>query len=75
MSQLMLFFGALIVSWLVFAWLMNVVKTTLSTALMLAALIMLLQIGFGIDIPMLLDAILALPQILADLLSRMFSGQ
>ncbi|NJN60438.1 MAG: hypothetical protein HC795_01870 [Coleofasciculaceae cyanobacterium RL_1_1] len=74
MSQLMLFFGALIVSWLIFAWLMNVVKTTLSTALMLAALIMLLQVGFGIDIPMLLKAIFALPQILLDLLSQMFSG-
>lgn len=75
MSQLMLFVGALIVSWLAFAWLMNVVKTTLSTALMLAALIMLLQVGFGIDIPMLLETIWALPQILLDLLSQIFSGQ
>ncbi len=61
-------------SWLVFAWLMNVVKTTLSTALMLAALIMLLQVGFGIDMPMLIDTIFALPRILFDLLSQIFSG-
>jgi hypothetical protein len=75
MSQLMLFFGAIIVSWLVFSWLMNVVKMTLSTALMLAALIMLLQVGFGIDMPMLIDTIFALPRILFDLLSQIFSGQ
>jgi hypothetical protein len=74
MSQLILFFGALIVSWLVFACLMNVVKTTLSTALTLAALIMLLQVGFGIDLPMLLDAVFALPQILLDLLVQIFGG-
>ena len=74
MSQLMLFFGALIVSWLVFACLMNVVKTTLSTALTLAALIMLLQVGFGIDLPMLFDAVFALPQILLDLLIQIFGG-
>lgn len=74
MSQLMLFFGALIVSWLVFTCLMNVVKTTLSTALTLAALIMLLQVGFGIDLPMLLDAVFALPQILLDLLVQIFGG-
>lgn len=74
MSQLMLFFGALIVSWLVFACLMNIVKTTLSTALTLAALIMLLQVGFGIDLPMLMDVILELPRILIDLLIRILGG-
>jgi hypothetical protein len=74
MSQLMLFFGALIVSWLVFACLMNIVKTTLSTALTLAALIMLLQVGFGIDLPMILDTMLTLPRILLDLLSQILGG-
>ncbi|TAF56966.1 MAG: hypothetical protein EAZ61_02465 [Oscillatoriales cyanobacterium] len=74
MSQLMLFFGALIVSWLVFACLMNIVKTTLSTALTLAALIMLLQVGFGIDLPMILDTMLTLPRILLDFLSQILGG-
>jgi hypothetical protein len=75
MSQLVLFLGALIVSWLIFVCLMNVVKTTLSTALTLAALIMLLQVAFGIDIPMLLEAIIALPQTLGDIFNHVFRSQ
>jgi len=73
MSQLILFLGALVVSWLIFAGLMNVIKTTLSTALTLAALVMLLQIGFGIDIPMLLEAIVALPQTLGDIFNHILN--
>lgn len=75
MSQLILFLGALAVSWLIFACLMNVVKTTLSTALTLTALVMLLQVAFGIDIPMLLEAIANLPQTLSEIIRHIFRNQ
>ncbi|MGD1901830.1 MAG: hypothetical protein ACFB9N_06275 [Geitlerinemataceae cyanobacterium] len=74
MTQLILFLGAILISWLVFTWLIKVVKTTVSTAVMLAALVMLLQIGFGIDTPMLAEAIVALPQVLGDLAASIFGS-
>ena len=62
-------------SWLVFSWLMKVVKTTLSTALTLAAIIMVLQIIFGIDIPMLMEAVQQLPQTLGEIVGNLFGDR
>ncbi|MGP1386942.1 MAG: hypothetical protein ACTS2F_25520 [Thainema sp.] len=40
--------AALVVSFLVFTWLLKIVKTTLSTAVAIALILLLIQIVFGI---------------------------
>lgn len=46
--NLVLLIGAVIVSFLVFTWLIKVVKATVGTALLLAFVILVLQLVFGI---------------------------
>lgn len=60
--QIILLIAALIVSWLVFTLLINIVQTTVKTAIMIAAIVLLLQLGFGIGPQVLLDRIIMLPQ-------------
>ncbi|WP_159785660.1 hypothetical protein [Sodalinema gerasimenkoae] len=48
-TELITLVAALILAWLVFTWLMRVIHTTLSTALSVAAIVLLLQLLFGID--------------------------
>ncbi|MFM7547122.1 MAG: hypothetical protein ACKO3I_11570, partial [Synechococcales cyanobacterium] len=61
--------GALIVSWLVFTWLIRVFKTTAMTALSIAAIILILQVVFGIGPQQLWNEVSRLPQTLLELLS------
>lgn len=63
-AQLILIIAALILSWLVFTWLIKIVKTTLSTALTVAAIVLMLQLFFGIGPQAIVDTVLNLPQIL-----------
>lgn len=46
--ELILVIAAIVVSWLVFTALIKVVKTTISTAIMVAAVVLALQLIFGI---------------------------
>ncbi|MGC9504775.1 hypothetical protein [Baaleninema sp.] len=48
-TQLIALLAALLLSWLVFTWLIRVVKTTITTAISIAAIVLVLQVGFGID--------------------------
>ncbi len=47
--ELILLLGALIVAWLVFTWLVKIVKTSVKTALAIAVVVLVLQLVFGID--------------------------
>ncbi len=67
--NLILLVGAIVVSWLVFTWLINVVKTTVMTAVAIATIILLLQIVFGIGPQQLWQEITQLPQTLLRLIS------
>lgn len=60
--QLVLLIAALVVAWLVFTWLVNVVKTTVQTAIIVAAIVLILQVAFGIAPKELIDQIVTLPQ-------------
>ena len=62
--ELIVLIAALIVSWLVFAALINVVKTTLKTAIAIAAIVLVLQLVFGIAPQALWQQIVQLPQII-----------
>lgn len=58
--------AAILVSWLVFTWLLRVVKTTLKTAFLIAIIVLGLQVIVGIGPDQVLQAILDLPQIVQD---------
>jgi hypothetical protein len=58
---------ALIVAWLIFTILVKVVKTTVKTAFLIAAIIVLLQVGYGIGPQEMWNYIVQLPQKLPQL--------
>lgn len=68
-AQLILVIAALILSWLVFTWLIKIVKTTVSTAIGVAAIVLVLQLFFGIGPQAILDTIVNLPQQLQETFS------
>ena len=68
--KLILVLAALIVSWLVFTWLIKVVKTTVSTAIAIAAIILILQLSFGIGPNQLWQQIIYLPQTLWQMINN-----
>ncbi|WP_315791663.1 hypothetical protein [Fischerella sp. JS2] len=53
---------ALIIAWLIFTILVKVVKTTVKTAFLIAAIIVLLQVGYGIGPQEMWNYIVQLPQ-------------
>ncbi len=63
-TDLIILIAALIVSWLVFTALIKVVKTTVSTAIALTAIVLVLQLVFRINPHDLWQQITQLPQIL-----------
>ncbi len=68
--ELIVLIAALIVSWLVFAALINVVKTTVKTAIAIAAIVLVLQLVFGIAPQTLWQQMTQLPEILWHLVTR-----
>lgn len=69
-KDLILFIGAILVTWLVFTALIKVIKTSISTALSVAALILLLQLVFGVNPEQLWQQITHLPQIVFSWFKR-----
>lgn len=63
--------AALIVSWLVFTALINLLKTTLKTAVSIAAVVLVLQLAFGIGPQQLWQQLIELPQTVL----QQFSGK
>ncbi|MCG8366039.1 MAG: hypothetical protein MJA27_22230 [Pseudanabaenales cyanobacterium] len=46
--EIAILIGAIVISVLAFIWLINVVKATIKTALLVAVILLILQIAFGI---------------------------
>ncbi len=67
--ELIILIAALIVSWLVFTALIKLVKTTVSTAIVIAAIVLVLQLVFGINPQDLWQQITQLPQIVWHLVT------
>lgn len=65
--NLILVIAALVVSWLVFTWFWKVMKTTIGTALLVAAIVLGLQLLFGIGPNQLMQQIGQLPQMIFNL--------
>lgn len=62
--DLLILIAALIVSWLIFTALIKVLKTTVSTAISIAAIVLVLQLAFGVNPQDLWQQITQLPQTL-----------
>lgn len=65
-----LLIAAILLSWLVFTWLLRVVKTTLKTAFSIAVIVLGLQVMVGIGPDQILQAIMELPTLVQDLFSQ-----
>jgi hypothetical protein len=61
--ELIILIAAIVVSWLVFTALIKIVKTTATTAIAIAGIILVLQLVFGIGYQDLWQQITQLPQI------------
>ena len=68
-TDLVILIAALIVTWLVFTALIKVVKTTVTTAIAIAGIILTLQLIFGINPQDLWEQITQLPQTLWQLVT------
>jgi hypothetical protein len=60
--ELIIVIGALLVTWLVFTWVIKVLKASISTAIAIAAIVLILQLAFGIGPERIWQQILLLPQ-------------
>ena len=67
--ELIILIAAIVVSWLVFTALIKIVKTTATTALAIAGIILGLQLVFGIGYQDLWHQISQLPQLLWNLVT------
>ena len=66
--QIVLLIGAAIVAWLIFGWLLNVIKVSLKTAISIALFVLVLQFAFGISPEKLWAEILNLPAMIQKML-------
>lgn len=62
--DLIILIAAIVIAWLVFTALLKVVKTTLTTALTIAAIVLLLMLVFGVNPIDLWEQITAIPRLL-----------
>lgn len=60
--QIVLLIGAVIVAWLVFSWLINIVKVSIKTAVSIALIVLVLQFAFGISPEKLWQEVMNLPK-------------
>jgi predicted PurR-regulated permease PerM len=67
--ELIILLASLVITWLVFTWLIKVLKASIGTAIAIAAIVLILQIIFGINNQEIWQQIINLPQTLLDLFS------
>ncbi len=67
--ELIILIAAIVVSWLVFTALIKIVKTTVTTAIAIAGIILILQLVFGIGYQDLWEQITKIPQLLWNIVT------
>ncbi|NJL82455.1 MAG: hypothetical protein HC890_04885 [Chloroflexaceae bacterium] len=67
--ELIILIASLAVAWLVFTWLVKVIKASVSSALLIAGLVLVLQLIFGIGPGDLWQQVISLPQTLWELVT------
>jgi hypothetical protein len=68
--QLIISIAAIVIAWLIFSWLVKVVKTSIATALSIAAIVLGLQLWFGVAPEQLRQEVIELPQTIWQLLPK-----
>ncbi|NEO83913.1 MAG: hypothetical protein F6J87_06575 [Spirulina sp. SIO3F2] len=66
--EIVLLLAALLIAWGVFTWLVKVVKASVQTALGIAVVLVIIQVGFGIGPQQLWQQITNLPQTVFNML-------
>lgn len=66
--SLIILLASMLITWLVFTWLVKVLKVTIGTAFVIAVIFLVLQIVFGINNQQIWVQIINLPQTLLDLI-------
>ncbi|MBV5257805.1 hypothetical protein FLX56_05130 [Synechococcus moorigangaii CMS01] len=69
--EIIVIVAALIISWLVFTAFIKIVKTSVQTAVTIAAIVLLLQLAFGIRSGQVIEQIFELPRIIGDFFSNL----
>ncbi|MGE5657059.1 MAG: hypothetical protein ACM37W_10615 [Actinomycetota bacterium] len=67
--ELIILLAAILVSWLIFNWAIKVLKASISTAITIAVIVLVLQLMFGIGPNELFQHIIHLPQTLWQLVT------
>ncbi len=67
--ELIILIAAIVVSWLVFTALIKIVKTTVTTAIAIAGIILILQLVFGIGYQDLWEQITKIPQLVWNIVT------
>ena len=67
--ELIILIAAIVVSWLVFTALIKIVKTTATTAIAIAGIILILQLGFGIGYQDLWEQITQIPHLVWNIIT------
>ena len=68
--ELVILLAAVVVAWLIFTWLLKVAKVSISTALAIAVIVLMLQLIFGIGPQELWQQVTQLPRVLWQLVSE-----
>lgn len=63
-TEIIVIIAALIISWLVFMAFINIIKTSVKTAVTIAAIVLILQLVFGIRSGQVVEQIVDLPRII-----------
>ena len=65
--EIIILIAVMLISWLVFTWLIKVLKASISTALAIAIIVLILQLVFGIGFQEVWQQIIQLPDTLWQL--------
>jgi type IV secretory pathway TrbL component len=72
--QLIILVGAIVIAWLMFTWLIKVVKASVSTAFTVAIIVLALQLAFGVNPQMIWQQVIHLPQAIQQIFTDSMSG-
>jgi hypothetical protein len=68
--ELIIVIASVVITWLIFTWLIKVLKASLSTAITIAAILLILQLVFGIQYQTIWQEVIKLPEIIWQLLDK-----
>jgi predicted PurR-regulated permease PerM len=68
--ELIVSIASIVVTWLIFGWLVKVLKASISTAITIAAILLILQLAFGIKYQIIWQEIIEFPETIWQLLDK-----